>query len=170
METLILKYRQLNLEKPISIYDTLRGLKYEIVAEFSKRGSALKTIFKLANAEGKTLLTLSSEGISQVPSLKYSIIENDVKIGGIIGKKLFTHSEFNMNFNNEEFRLYGSKKILFFFEIGFEITKGNYRIAKTTKKWYKNTYQIEINEKNETIPIICLVSLLSYLLNIRQRL
>lgn len=169
MKTLILKYKQLNIKNPVSIYDTLGTLKFKVMQEFPKNKiTTLTTTFKLSNADGTILLTLSSEGISQVPSLRYSVVENEIKIGEVIGKKLFTHSEFDMKFNNEEYKLSGSKKFLFF-EIGFEITKSNYNVAKITKKWYKKTYQIDVNEEKETTPVICLVTLLSHLLNIRQR-
>ena len=119
MKILILKYRQLNVKKPISIYDTAGSLKFEVTQEFPEKLISTKTIFKLADAEGKTLLTLLSEGISQAPSLKYSIIENNVKIGEVLGKKLFAHSEFNMRLSSEEYKLYGVKKFLFFSEVGF---------------------------------------------------
>ncbi len=168
MKILILKYKQLAVKKPMSIYDTAGSLKFEVTQEFPKKWTITKTIFQLAGAQGETLLSLSSEGISQVPSLKYSIIENDVKVGEVIGKKLFTHSEFNMTFNKEEYKLCGSKKFLLF-EVEFEVRKGNYNIAKIIKKWYKKTYQIDINNEKETVPVLCLVILLSHLLNIRQR-
>lgn len=170
MKTLILKYNQLNIKKPVSIYDAPGTLKFEVTQEFPKNKiTTLTTTFRISNAEGTILLTLSSEGISQVPLLKYSIVENETKIGEVIGKRTFaSYSEFNMKFNNEQYKLSGLKKFLFS-EIEFEITKDNCNIAKITKKWYKSTYQIDVNEEKESVPIICLVTLLSHLLNIRQR-
>lgn len=167
MKTLILKHRQWSIKKPTSIYDKEGSLEFEVMQELPRKWTSTKTIFKLMNVEGKHSLSLSSEGISQVPSLRYSVIESDVKIGEVVGKKLFTHSEFDMTFYQGRYKLYGSKKFLFF-EVQFEITKGNYNIAKITKKWYNKTYQIDIKDEKETVPILCLVILLSHLLSIRQ--
>ena len=47
MKILILKYRQLNVKKPISIYDTAGSLKFEVTQEFPEKLISTKTIFKL---------------------------------------------------------------------------------------------------------------------------